>query len=84
MGTQKRVRFVETNVNYAGERPSALGFFFMFRDIIFRRDGSVLGFILIETSIAVGLSFVAMSTCPDVGCRASPNPTSAKDAGLAD
>lgn len=65
LGERKRKLFVETDVIYAGERPSALGFFFMFKDIIFRTDGSVLGFIVIETSIAIGLGFAALHVCPE-------------------
>ena len=66
LGTQGQPRqFIETNVVYTGERPSALGFFFQFKDIIFRWDGSVLGFIVIEVGIAFLLSFVALHTHPD-------------------
>ena len=56
---------VETDVEYTGERPSVLGFIFMFKDIIFRMDASVLRFIVMETTIAVLLSFAAMYCTPD-------------------
>ena len=60
-----RAKFVETNVQYVGERPSMLGFVYMFKDIIFRLDGSVLSFVVLETSISVILSFIALRYAPD-------------------
>lgn len=59
-----RAKFVETNVLYAGERPSALGFFSQFKDIIFRMEGSVLGFIVIESERAARLELGAAASLP--------------------
>ena len=61
----KRLKMVETDVSYAGERPSMLSFVFQFRDIVFRFNGSVLPFVLIECFIAVALSFIALYAVPD-------------------
>lgn len=59
-----------------------LSFIFQFRDIVFRLDGSVLPFVMIEITIALILSFFALHVMPDeefshLGHRASPHTTTA-------
>jgi len=53
--------FVEANVAYKGERSSAFAFFLSFPDIIFRKDGSVIPKVMVETLLALCVSFLASS-----------------------
>ena len=56
---------VESNTNYTGERASIFSFFFQFPEIIFRWNGSVLKYIVIEVCLATGLGIVAYYYCAD-------------------
>ena len=58
-------RMVEKSVAYTGERRSSLSFFYQFPRIILRWHGSVLPYILIELSFAIGLGFVATYVAAD-------------------
>lgn len=53
---------VELPIQYSGERPGTFSFFTQFPDIIFRRRGSVLPHIVVEITITIALSLVALLT----------------------
>lgn len=79
----------EREVRYEGEKASFFSFFSMFPGIIFRKRGSVLPKILLETVIAVGLGVVAWGLTDDGFCDLAScgmfyiPPSSSRDKGHA-